>query len=193
MRVFTVFAVVLAAVTAPSALAQPSINVGNHDLLPGTAGQTVEIFVTGGDAIEGLNLNVQIGDGLVNAGPTIQAVDIITSTIFADNNEFGQLDGLADPQIFATSVLTHFGTSVNADGLLATITLDTTGVSAGTYDLNLTGTLNGDTNLIGFGTGGSPTPSTITSGQITVVPEPTSALLLTAGGLMLTARRRRPR
>lgn len=191
MRVFTGSAIVLAAIAAPLAHAQPSISVGSHDLLANTANQTIEVFVTGGDAIEGLNLHVQVDDGSNTNGPVIQGVDAITGTIFDSKTLFGQDDVSPEPQLFSAIVIASDDADINANGLLATITLDTTGLFAGTYDLKLAGTRNGDTNL-GLEIGGTETiEPAITNGQITVVPEPTSAPLLAAGGLVLSARRRR--
>ena len=191
MRVFTGTAVVLSVVAAPLASAQPSIEVGSHDLLPNTPGQTIEVFVTGGQAIETVNLNVQVGDGTNTNGPTIQGVDAITGTLFAPpNNDGGQFDILRDPQVFATTVATPPGTTIAADGLLATIIIDTTGVNTGTYDLKLADTLNDDTDL-GFDINLNKIEPTISNGQFTVVPEPASVLLLAASGVMLMHRRRR--
>ena len=205
MRVFTGIAVVLSAVAAPLAGAQPAIDVGSHDLLPDTPGQTIEVYVTGGQPIVGTNLNVQIADGLNTAGPVFQGVDqvleniigttygvdAITGTLFdAPNNNGGQDNSYIGPQVIAAVVVTPQNTTVAADGLLATLTIDTTGVFAGTYDLKLAGTRNGDTDL-NLDSQNNPIEPTITNGQINIIPEPASALLLAAGGGVLIARRRR--
>lgn len=172
----------VAAVCAPlPAIAQPTIVVGDHNLQPDTAGQEIKVFVTGGQAIDTLNLNVQIEDGL--DGPTIQDVDAIEGTIFDANNDGGQFDTLADPRLFAATVLTEFGTAVPADGLLATIFIDTTGLDSGTFDLKLADTFNGDTDF-GVDSGFAPIIAEVTNGRITIVPEPATALLaMAAGGL----------
>ena len=191
MRFFTGTVLVLSVAAASLVSAQPSIEVGSHDLLPNTPGQTIEVFVTGGQAVETVNLNAQIADGFNTDGPIIQSVDLVTATIFAPpNNDGGQFDSLNLPQIVGSTVVTPLSTTVDADGLLATITVDTTGVFGGTYDLSLTGTRNGDTNF-GFDSGDNLIEPVVTNGQISIVPEPASALILAAGGGLLLARRRR--
>ena len=55
---FSFFAFLVAAVAQAA-----SIDVGNHLLLPNTAGQKIAIYVTGGDPIVSVDLLVQICDG----------------------------------------------------------------------------------------------------------------------------------
>ena len=165
----------------------PTITVGSHALTPGQAGQTIEIYVTGGDLVQGLEFNVQIlGSGLL---PEIDGVDILTGTIFNDSN-----DGIF-PGSYITPQLAYQGTTtaqtvdigygagyVSTNGLLATLTIDATGVANGTFDLKLVGTAEGDTNFAGVF-------ANVTNGSITV-PEPLSVSLLLAGSLGLLRRRR---
>lgn len=171
MRTLTLF---LGGLLALSSMAcGQTIDVGTYSLLPNTADQKIELFVTGGTEIEAVNLNVQIADGM--SGPVLQSVDLRSDTIFDPLNE-GQLDILTNPQLFATTVTTPFSdppTTVAANGLLATLTVDTTGFSSGVFDLRLSGTLNGDSDF-GFDLAGSPLPANVTNGQLLIVPEPTS-------------------
>jgi hypothetical protein len=167
---------VLGAAIAPLAGATPIIDVGNHLLLPNLPGQTILIYVTGGDAVEGLNLNVQVADGGSELamfggsidGPAISDLDIVTGTIFDGNNQ-----GADDPegllggdfsQIELRTILTDSGT-VAADGLLVTLTIDTTDYFSGQFDLRLFDTLNGPSDFAGIA-------ASITDGTITIVPEP---------------------
>ena len=130
----------------------PRITVGTHEFLPNMPNQTVQIHVTGGRPIEGLNFNAQIGDGGPavggTAGPVITAVDLETG-IFAGNND-GQVDLGSIPQLAMYSITTSSG-SVVADGLLATLTIDTTGfdIGEGPWVLALGNTLNGSTDFAG--------------------------------------------
>jgi hypothetical protein len=170
------------------ASATPVIIVGNHQLQPNTPDQTIEIQVSGGDAIEGLNLYAQVADGGPaeggsDLGPSITA-DILTGTIFAGNNSGSDSTG-SSPQVAARNTLTDSGT-VPASGLLATLTLDTTGFFAGSWGLFLENTVNGATDFAGVA-------ADITDGNITIVPEPASALLLTISIFVFARRSSKPR
>ena len=189
---------------ASVAWAELLIDVGNHPLLPGTAGQTITIDITGGDAVGGGTIFLQVADGGPEAipylppgtivgidGPDITAVDILTGTIF-DGNNLGDFGGTVVPQAWQSLTYTQAGTAVDGDGLLATVTLDTTGFTSGSWDLSM-GSLLGQTEF-----GGVPlriTPGTIfipTDGEI--IPEPASCVLLLLGTatLLLWHRRRAP-
>jgi hypothetical protein len=152
------------------------IVVGDHPLLPNKANQTIQISVTEGDAVQGLNLYLQIADGGTLAGgsvngPTITSVDILSNTIFSDNNTGVRNPGSL-PQVAARVTTTSAGT-VNAEGLLATLTIDTTGFTDGSWSLNLNDTLNGPTDFAGV-------PVVTYDGSIFIaeVPEPMSLLPL---------------
>jgi hypothetical protein len=132
-------------------LAVPTITIGTIQLQPNTAGQVVELSVTGGDAVPGLSLYLQVANGgpefetLAGLtpgsgidGPAMTAIDLVTGTIF-DGNNTGQTDGSdpAIPQVAFVYITTASGT-VAASGLLARVTFDTTGLTGGTYPLSLT-------------------------------------------------------
>lgn len=170
------------------ALATPIIVVGNHDLHPNLAGQTISIFVSGGDAVQGINFNVQVGDGGAAAGgadtgPIIEDVDLL-SGIFLGNNT-NQTDG-PSPLLWNSITTTNTG-SVSANGLLAVLTVSTVGLTSGDFALlSLTPAdeFGGATNFAGL-------VAQITNGSITVVPEPAALVLMLAGALGLVAARRR--
>ncbi len=153
---------------ASTAMADLVIMVGDYDLLPGTAGQEVQIFVTGGDEVQGMNFYVQIADGgpgVADAGfipqpgilgPTITKLDVITGTPF-DGKHTGSLAEIPALQFALDSITTAAQivdpetqiteTSLVAmDGLLATITIDTTGFDTigQSWELRLANTLGGD-------------------------------------------------
>lgn len=173
------------------------ITIGSTPLLPNSPGQSVQIFVSGGNLVEGVNLNVQLADGGPGVGgleeaPRITSVDLLSGTIFA-GNVFGgvPMDPGSFPQLAIRSLLTDFG-SVPASGLLATLTIDTTGFFVGQWSLSLSGTLNGDTNFLDV-------PAEVINGTITisraVVPEPglTGVTLLLSAGVLLRRQRPTPR
>lgn len=158
---------------ASATFATPTIVVGNKVVAPGIAGQSVTISVTGGDAVQGLDLNAQIADGGPSAGGTVNgphftAADLITGTIFAPNNS-GQQNFTSfsqQPQIYSGGIVTNSGT-VNASGLLATFTVDTTGFTTPNTDfaLRLTGITNGN---ISGNTDFAGMPAAITNGNLII-------------------------
>ena len=128
-----------------------SVTVGTHVLLPNTANQVVSIWVSGGEPVAGEDFFAQIGDGGAFLGgidtkPAFTNLDVLGGTIFAANNNgaFGDPNGTppgsnaAHPLIWVDGTTTVSGT-VAAGGLLATMTLDTTGIASGTFPLLLTG------------------------------------------------------
>jgi len=184
-------AIILASVAAPASGAI-FIDIGVIELQADTADQTVAIWVTSdtGDEVAGVNFNIELaGGGSVLgglAGPDITDVDLLTGTLFEGNHQ-GQTDLGSLAQLAMHTVVTDVGT-VPADGLLATVTFDTTGftVVGSEWTLALADTHNGATDF-------APTPAVITDGTLRLVPEPAAFALLGLGGAMILLRRRRPR
>jgi len=179
--------------------ATPAIDVGTHDLLANTPSQTVQITVSGDALVNFVLVDCQIGDGGPLGGgkitgPSITNVDVVTGTIFQYNNEGNAYgSGTIIPQVAYQGTITNYSTGgfVTATGLLATVTIDTTGFTTvgATFDLKLKGTLNGDTSF-----GDSVPAPIITNGTIRIVaaPEPGSLALVVAGAGMLLRRRKAP-
>jgi hypothetical protein len=124
-----------------------AINAGMHTLAPNMPGQLVQIGVTGGEAVSGVDLFVQVGDGGTtvggdDTGPKITNLDLVTGTIFAANHT----DVFTDPAplIWGATTTTTTGT-VPANGVLATLTIDTTGITTGQFDLILNPAATGPT------------------------------------------------
>ena len=160
-----------------SVVAAPVITIGDHTLAADTAGQQIEIYVSGGQDVSQLNFYALIADGGSECGgsidgPAIEDIDLMTGTIFDGNNdgEYGDDDGSGEsdtkPQYEAISIDVTSGT-VTADGLLATLTIDTTGFTSGTWTLNLVAT-DMETN---FGTACS---AQYTLGSLTINTPPTA-------------------
>jgi len=183
-----------------SATAAIIIDVGDHLLQPNMPDQTFQILVSGGDLVQGLNFYIQVADGGPEAGgsidgPVIQELDILTGTIF-DGNNTGAIDFDGGPPPYPDVVpqweghsTTTLSGSVAATGLLATVTIDTTGFGGGTWDLIMQNTGDGTytTDFAGIS-------ADITDGSITVIPEPSTFVMSTgliAMGLVGYGRRRR--
>jgi len=189
-----------------------TITVGDHQLLPNTAGQTIVITVTGGDATQGVALNAQIADGGPDAadlggtpaglGPAFTGGSVTAGTIYAANNTGDQDLNTPNPpgqplpfrQVFWHQTSTASG-SVAANGILAILTVDTTGftsLSPGDLGLGKWSLILGPNQINGPTNFGSFTP-TIIDGSITIVPEPTSVVLglFAAAGLGAVAIRKR--
>ena len=171
---------------------RPVIVVGSHRLLPNTPNQTFPIYVTGGGPVQGLNFYIQVGDGGVPAGgtdvgPVITSVDILGGTIFQSNNN-GAYDtdgsGANDtvPMFEGRTTSTASG-SVNASGLLGTVTIDTTGlVGKHTWALKMANTRNGSTDFAGV-------PANITNGTLSTDSLPVAnadAISVAEGGTAST-------
>ncbi|MFC1757753.1 tandem-95 repeat protein [Planctomycetota bacterium] len=124
----------------------PTITVGEVNLRPNLPGQHVPIFVSGGHLVSGIDFFAIVGDGgpertslgleAGRDGPAITSVDLKTGTIFSSVPDVARDLGSL-PQIANWTLSLADGGSVAADGLLATITVDTTGFLDGTWDFQL--------------------------------------------------------
>jgi len=178
-------AIALVFCSCVSAFAIPTITAGNHVLVPNSI-QVIDILISGGDPIPGLDLYLVVGDNV--AGPIITAIDIVgPGTVFNPNNT-GQ-STLGPPYDVpgrqpAVTTTTASGT-VAASGVLAHVTLDTTGIFGGTFSLSLTNPDLGPSDVAL-----DPGHDVIlVDGSITL-PEPASAVLaLGAAGALWAARR----
>jgi hypothetical protein len=160
-----------------------SITVGNHLLLANTPNQVITIQVTGGEQVSGEDFWAQIGDGGTynngsNAKPVFTNVDILGGTIFAVNNTgaFGDptVGNAAHSLFWDDGTVTASG-SVVAAGLLATLTIDTTGLNSGSFPLSLTGVASaiGPANNTALNNAsGIPISLTVTNGLLTISPFP---------------------
>jgi len=152
---------------------------------------TVEFSVSGGDLFDGLELDLQVGDGGVDiggalTGPTMTAIDLTTNTIFSANGP-NQANVVAFPLARQSTVDT--ATAVLANGIIGRVTFDTTGIGLGNFDLLLTGVAGAfDTT---FFNGANALAATVPNGTIRVVPEPSSMAIIIAASAGLVFRRYR--
>jgi hypothetical protein len=168
------------------AQAGPTIVVGNHFLIPNTAGQIIPISVTGiaPNTVNGIVFSVAISGGGPAyggaLGPVITAMNFDSGpTIWLPPSAPGHnLPSMwFDPggQLAEGDFLIYSGFVTATSGLVATLTIDTTGFF-GHWTLDLTGgvldDVTGSTTFTGQNFVGS-----ITNGSIIAEPEPSSMVL----------------
>ena len=210
---FTAIAVLGLAISAQAA---PIITpLGNYNLLPNTPGQKIPLFITGivpndgptfpliSGSVHGMVLSVAISGGGVafggTPGPIVSAIDVDSGpTIWvAPNSPAGHNPPFEyyAGQLAQVNFLVPSGWVNVADGLLATLIVDTTGFNIGTYSLTLSSPMQeentGDTVIIGYFGDDFVLPNLIyydgPAGQITIVPEPSSVVLAAIGLIGLAA------
>ena len=149
------------------------IDVGEHVLLPDTPGQVIPVYVSGGAHVQGVVLNVQLHDGYPDVprstgdGPNISNVDLVgTGTVFGNIANSGNNVIESREQIWVVGTTTSDGVAA-AEGMLAYVTIDTTGwlEGDGPWELKLAGTFNGDTN---FQSPDGQIVPTIINGSVTI-------------------------
>jgi hypothetical protein len=175
---------VVAALCATSvAGAATTINVGSYLLLPNMPGQVIQIPVSGSDLAPGADLAVQIGDGgpeLANyglppgtPGPAIAQIDFGAGTIFSVSGAQQFTPSGNIPQVWFTNiVLGNSPANVTANGMLANLTINTTGFSNGSFGLLLKNVVPVLSPPNGYSTDltGQVPNLTINNGSITIIP-----------------------
>ncbi len=133
----------------------PVIDLGEIMLLPDTPGQVFAIDVKGGHEIQGAVLNIQIEGGYPDVpGSDVDGPNITNVELAAAGTVFGNVPNSGNNFIATREQMWVVGTSatdgtVVADGVLAYVTIDTSGWFGGDgpWQLRLADTFNGDTNL----------------------------------------------
>ncbi len=165
------------------------ITVGTWELEEDMADQQIEIFVSGGESVQGIEFFLQVADGGPEAGgaidgPAITNVDILTGTLFDGNNTGQTGGGSLVPQFWQSGTTTNSG-SVPANGLLATATISTVGFfstdTIHTWGLLMKDTLMGSSGFPGVDTIVENGAITLKNGGGPVVPEPSSLLIFFLG------------
>lgn len=122
-----------------------SMFVGDAILLPNRPNQEILIMASGETQVRGVNLRIQMGDGrgpIVE--PTISAVSF-ADAIWAEHVRHTEGGPIEDEPNFAqvTTAILERDTSVKADGIVARLVVDTTGIFGGTFDVRLKDNLFG--------------------------------------------------
>lgn len=118
------------------------IDLGHQIVVPNMAGQKLAIYVTGGELVNGIVLSVAINGGGKDVGgtpgPVITDIDVDAGpTIWNGPMGHNKPSVFNGGQLWNINFLTRSG-YVAADGLVATLTVDTTGYF-GRHTLELTG------------------------------------------------------
>ncbi|MFT7642420.1 MAG: hypothetical protein ACI9G1_004177 [Pirellulaceae bacterium] len=164
-----------------------TIDVGDHQLLPDTAQQFIEIRVEsepGDPEVSDFLMRAQMGNAanLTNV-PVFDCTSVgCTTVVAAPWFSGGQIWDVAATTVSggpffappnnqhiaqATITFNGLGQTAVADGLLVRLEVDTTGITSGIYDLRLAGTVIGsDSHFLAPGPVAIPTG--ITNGSITV-------------------------
>jgi hypothetical protein len=160
------------------------VDAGDHVLLADTPDQVISIEISGVGLVTNATVYTETSHATLSPLPVFTSGNITSGTIFDGNNQGGTYDFYDDEYGYA-DVITDTGT-VDGNGVLCFMTVDTTGVPEGTYSLLLTDTFYGNTVV-----GTDPTVNiSYLDGTIEVVPEPVTLALLATGGLALLRRRR---
>jgi MYXO-CTERM domain-containing protein len=187
-------AIALVASLSASALAEVTIVAGDH-VAPAGGLFTFPIMGVSdsGEQLNGVVLNLVMEPNGSNLAPIVTNVNLITGTVFEGNN-LGQSD-YGDPEFLTPGRTPSYYTGTPSGfvptGIVALVTVDTTGIAPGTYELNLVSPIFGPSSV-----SAGPEPGGYMNGTITVVPEPGSVVLglFAAAGLgAVVIRRRRAR
>ena len=156
--------------------------------------QTIEIMITGPVSIDGINLNLQIGDGAWPEyidGPRFIDADLDGPGLLFNGATFGQTKVIITPQMLWVGTITPVaGQFINIPAgesrVLARVVLQPAGPIA-YWPLSLT-SLNGPTDYADAFEEKFPT---LIDGRIGVdIPEPASLLMIMAGGGLALRRTR---
>ena len=175
------------------------ISLGNFSLAPDLADQKVVLMVqnTTGSAVEvgGIQFNIQVENGpIITDVDILGGTDVATQTVFKIDNT-GVTGGFVTPskqELFTLENTTVGGIpqiAGNSVEPVATITFSTAGVFSGDYVVSLTTAAGPTQYLASLGVPGEI--PTLNPGLLTIVPEPSSVLLIMTSYLALIGRRRR--
>ncbi len=151
----------------------PLVQIPNLSIVHNSTGKlqihVLDTNVAAMEDIEGMTFAIQISGG-TSTTPSIQSVDLLSGTIWANTNAVVDSPaGGVQPQFAAYSITTGaFGKYVNANGLLATLTINTANAAPGTYTMKLIGTRYPSFDSAFYNGTGDPVKSTFGTATLTV-------------------------
>lgn len=135
---------------------------------------TITGTTTAGEMIQGMNFVFGIGDEQSAGLPLITAVDLDgIGTVFNGNANPPTFPTFPPPGFVVVGGTTTISGFVDPAGVLGFVTVDTTGVTPGVYDLKLKKDFGFPQNSFNF----TPTVPVYDLGTLTVTPEPTPIVL----------------
>ena len=188
----TAAAVALGLAAAPAGAA--TITVGDEAVRQGEqAVFDVIVILDEDEQFTNTDLIIQVGGGDLDVGgddtgPTIASLELIDGTVYEGTGATGTVTFDGTRTKASTTIVPVGGTPFSEGGVVAVLTVDTTGVVPGTYDVLFEIPGVGGSNT--FDPRGD-TLDTVINGSVTVaaIPEPASLAGLGLMGLALRRRR----
>ncbi|MEO1530100.1 MAG: hypothetical protein AAFX06_32275, partial [Planctomycetota bacterium] len=148
-----------------------------------SASAAIQLHVSGGEQVRGFNFRIASGDGLGDLPePIFVGIDYAGSIWDSfDTEEFGGVVDAAPQFLQAGVVLQESNQSVAAEGILATLLVDTRGFDGGQFSIEMENTAIGQPSDFILAGGGTVTPTfDLASITISAIPEPNGSLILSA-------------
>src|SRR4029079_8918879 len=197
MRFATPLLVLLSACAVQAA---PLVSIGDYSV---PTGQSLQVSIQVSDDgsasaedIEGMNFAFQIASG-TGKMPAVTNVNLLSGTIWSahvSSSNVSVPDGGTQPQFQARSLITDdAGDFVSANGIVAVLTIDTTGAALGDYALLMTATIDPGSDSSFLNGNGDAVTATFTPGnlRVTGVPEPAMPGIASLVPFLTLGRRRR--
>jgi len=199
-----------ALLTGSGAASADVISLSTNTLLSNTAGQTVDLLISGSNTITNSDVNVQINSADSSVGSTPVITNIVMAaagTVFGTTNNLGDNTTIFNNWDATDAISETAGHSITPDsGTLAILTISTVGMSSGSFTIqfeNVGASGAGHTDVEDTSAAGSTSfplsgdGTTLSVGgniEGTIsVPEPVSVTMLGLGApFMVMRRNRRP-